>query len=124
MFKQAQEAMRRLDARHNHPSDHRTDQAAAALTAQSYLEGLRQIKRIEAATDGSRLVAIDDTLGPVLRKLADLPTMEALDAPIAQSTQAYEQAVRQSEQQALERAMQQNLQQQHQTPDSDRAMAR
>jgi hypothetical protein len=59
-------------------------------------------------------VAIDDTLGPVLRKLADLPTMEALNAPIAQSTQAYAQAVRQSEQQALERAMQQDLAQQQQ----------
>jgi len=110
MFKQAQEAMRKLDAQQKRTPDHRSDQAAAAITAQAYKDGLRQINGIAPATDGSRLFAIDGTPGSVLSKLSSVPTMTALDTPIVQSTQAYEMAVQQSQQQALERTMRQDLQ--------------
>ncbi|MBS0454703.1 MAG: hypothetical protein JSS14_25685, partial [Proteobacteria bacterium] len=109
MFKQAQDPMRQLDAQHNRAPDHRTDQAAAAITAQAYKDGLRQINGVMPNADGSRLFAIDGTPGSVLSKVSNVPTVQALDTPVEQSTQTYEQAAERNQQQALERTMQQEL---------------
>lgn len=108
LFKQALAAVHEMDRSHRRPSDAASENLAAALTVAARREGLARIDVVAPSTDAaaSRMFAAQDP-GRWNRKLAEVPTLEAMATSIAQSSQAWPQAVAQQAQAAEQQAIQQ-----------------
>jgi len=74
------------------------------------------IDHVVLSTDASKVFAVQGALDSALKRVANVPTVEALNTPIAHSTRAWEQASEQSHQQAQDRALEQQHAIQRQAP--------
>ncbi len=93
LFKQAQTGMQAIDAKFGRTPDHLTDNAAGfvALTAQS--AGMTRIDAMElAGAKGEKIVAAQGALGSAQSKVIDVSTLDALNTPLSQSSQAFAEA--------------------------------
>jgi hypothetical protein len=110
LYKQAKSALQEIDAQFGRKSDQLTDNAAAAIAVAALRGGLTRIDHMTlGGNDNSTIFAIQGEPGAALSKFVDVPTVESMHTPVAQSSQAF--TVVQQVQQAQQQAPQQNNQQ-------------
>lgn len=97
LFKQAQAGVHQMDAKVGRTPDGRSDNLAASLAAAARNDGLKRIDHVVLSTDGSKVFAVQGALDSPLKKISNVPTIEALDMPIAQSTASLGSALRQQD---------------------------
>ena len=103
LFKQAQAGVHRLDAEHGRTPDVRSDQLAAALVVAARKSGMERIDDVLLGREARDVFVMQGTPDSARMRLAKVPTVEALNTPIAQSTQVLEELTRhQAPQQALD----------------------
>jgi len=88
LYEQARAAVHRLDAQHQRTPDQQSDNLAAALTVAAKQEGLRSIDHVVLSDDASRAYAVAGDTGSPHKRIADVPTAQAVNTPIAQSAEA------------------------------------
>ena len=89
LFKQAQAGMQAIDAKYGRPSDHQTDNAAGHVAVKAQCAGMKCIDHLElGGTSGDKIIAVQGKLGSGLSKVISVDTVEALNTPLAQSSQA------------------------------------
>ncbi|MDP9933665.1 XVIPCD domain-containing protein [Variovorax paradoxus] len=111
VFKQAKSALEKIDAQFGRKSDQLTDNAAAAITVAALRGGLTRIDHMTlGGNDNSTIFAIQGKPGAALSKIVDVPTVESMHTPVAQSSQAFT-VVQQTQQQAPQQNNQQAAQQ-------------
>jgi len=95
LFKQALGAVHRLYAEHGSKPDQRSEQLAAALVVAARSQGMNRIDHADLSTDNAKVFLVQGALNSPFKQIASVPTMESLDTPIAQSTQALDQVAKQ-----------------------------
>ncbi|MDL9998457.1 hypothetical protein QTI24_07595 [Variovorax sp. J22P240] len=88
LFKQAQAGVHTIDAQNGRPSDERSHSLAAALVVAARRDGLSRIDHVALSTDASKVFAVQGALDSPLKQITSVPTVKALNTPIAQSDQA------------------------------------
>ena len=94
LYQQARNAVHRLDAQHQRTPDTRSDQLAAALTVAARREGIQRIDQVLLSDDASRVFAVQNHLS-AFGRLAVVPTLEALNTPVAQSSATWQRMMQQ-----------------------------
>ena len=93
LFEQTRDAVYRLDVQRNRTPDQRSDNLAAALVVAARSEGLREVNHVILNDDASRAFAVQGDLNSPFKQTAQVQTAQALNASVAQSSQAWQQAV-------------------------------
>ncbi|MDQ0571707.1 hypothetical protein QFZ42_003541 [Variovorax paradoxus] len=89
LFKQAQAGMQAIDAKYGRNSDHQTDNAAGHVALKVQCAGMQCIDHLVlGGTSGDKIIAVQGKLGSGLSKVVSVDTVEALNTPLAQSSQA------------------------------------
>jgi putative chitinase len=110
LYKQAKSGLEKIDAEFGRKPDQLTDNAAAAIAVAALRGGLTRIDHMTlGGNDNSTIFAIQGKPGAALSKFVDVPTVESMHTPVAQSSQAF--TVGQQAQQTQQQAPQQNSQQ-------------
>jgi hypothetical protein len=94
LFKQAQAGVHRLDAELGRTPDASSDNLAAALVVAARREGVSRIDGVVLNNDASKAFAVQGSPRSPLMKFASVSTVEAINTPIAQSTQALAEVIR------------------------------
>lgn len=91
MFKQALAGVQLLDSEKGRTPDVNSDRLAAALVVAARRDGITRIDSVVLSDDATRAFAVQGAPRSPAMRLASVPTVEAINTPIAQSTQALEQ---------------------------------
>ena len=91
LYRQARDAVHRLDAEHGREPDQRSENLAAALTVEAHRHGIRRITDIQLNNDASLAYVWDNSILGFTRT-ASVPVMEAIHTPLEQSSAAWAQA--------------------------------
>ncbi|MGC1548012.1 MAG: XVIPCD domain-containing protein [Rhodanobacter sp.] len=125
MYLQARTGVHKLDAEQQRTYDQRSDQLAAALVVAAVAKGLDRIDKVQLTIDADHVFALKSNKllwGP---SMAGVPTVQALNTPIEQSSKAWEQAMQAKAQEAVLQHQQQAQQtQQPLTPQHSQGMSR
>ncbi|MDL9998455.1 peptidoglycan-binding protein [Variovorax sp. J22P240] len=113
LFKQAQRGVHEMDAKAGRTPDQRSDNLAAALVVAARSDGMSRIDHVSLGTDASKVFAVQGALNSPFKQITSVPTVESLNTPVAQSTQAWDRAMQQATSQRLEQHASQPT---HQTP--------
>jgi hypothetical protein len=89
LYRQARDAIHRLDAEHDREPDQRSENLAAALTIEAHRQGMRRITDVQLNNDASHAYVQDSILG--FPRIASVPVMEAIRTPLEQSSAAWTQ---------------------------------
>lgn len=92
LFKQAQTGMQAIDARFGRASDHQTDNAAGFLAVKAHGAGMARLDVMDLNDHGDKIIAMQGQPGTAQSKVVDVPTVVALNTPLAQSSQAFIEA--------------------------------
>lgn len=93
LFKQAHTALQKIDAQFGRKPDQLTDNAAATVAVAAQRAGLTRIDHLElGGLDNSKMFAVQGKLGTVHLKVVDVPTVDAMHTPVAQSAKAFAEA--------------------------------
>lgn len=90
MYEQALAGVHKLDAAIGRTPDQHSAQLAAAITAEAINKGLTRIDAVAMSSDGTKTFAADNS--SAIQKIADVPTLQALNTPMKQSNAAAETA--------------------------------
>jgi len=85
MFKQALDAVHRLDAQHQRPSGPESGQLAGSLAVKARQEGLQRIDHAVLSEDASRTYAVQGDLRSPLKRVAEVDTAQGINTPLEQS---------------------------------------
>lgn len=88
LFRQTQDAVRRLDAQHGRVPDGQSDRVAGALVVVAKEQGLSQVDHVVMNDDASRVYAVQGDLNSPLKRIAQMSTAEALATPMEMSSDA------------------------------------
>ena len=91
LYRQARDAVHRLDAEHGREPDQRSENLAAALTIEAHRQGILRINAVQLNNDAS-LASIRDNSILRFPRTASVPVMEAIHTPLEQSSAAWAQA--------------------------------
>lgn len=91
LFRQAREAVHRLDAEHKREPDQRSENLAAALTVAARHQGMQRIDQVALSVDASRVYAVQGEPQLPNKQVAEVATQQATATSIEQSTQALAQ---------------------------------
>ncbi|WP_409350669.1 XVIPCD domain-containing protein [Variovorax sp. Sphag1AA] len=94
-----------LDAEVGRTPDQSSVQLACALVVIARSNGLDRIDQVALGTDASRVFIVQGASDSPRKRIANVPTIEALNTPIEQSSHAWTQTFEQSQQQDHERAI-------------------
>ena len=97
IFRQAQSAVRQLDAQHQRMPDQRSDNLAAALVVGARRAGLEQIDQAVLSEDKSRTYAVQGDPQSPSRRFAEVPTQSAANTSVEQSSAAWAEVARQAQ---------------------------
>lgn len=107
LYKQALDAVHRLDAAHQREPNHQSGQLAGSLAARAREEGLQRIDHAVLSDDAKRTYAVQGDLNSPFKRTAEVDTAQAVNTPLEKSTATLEQAAA---------AQTQNQQQKQQQP--------
>ena len=97
MFKQAQTQVYALDAQHGRTPDQRSENLAGAVTTAALAGGIRRIDFVlPDIKDGSTMFVAENT--SPLKTIAQVPTVQAMNTPLEQSSTQYLQVAQQQAQ--------------------------
>lgn len=94
LFKQAQTGMQAIDARFGRASDLQTDNAAGFMAVRAHGAGLTRIDVMDLNDNGEKIIAVQGQPGTAQSKVVGVPTVQALNTPLAESSQAFVDAQR------------------------------
>ncbi|NID13965.1 XVIPCD domain-containing protein [Luteibacter yeojuensis] len=109
LFRQAQDAVHRLDAEHSRKPDQHSENLAAALTVAARHQGMQRIDHVALSTDAARTYAVQGDPQSPHKQVAEVVTQQATATSVEQSTQALAKHAAQAthEQQQTQQASQQ-----------------
>lgn len=116
MYRQALGAVHRLDAEHQRASDQHSANLAGALVVAARREGMSRIDHVALSDDGSRSFAVQGDLNSPLKRIAEVPTAEAVSTSLGKSTAALDQAAQARPAGQAQAAHQQEAQRQTDAP--------
>ncbi|KAG9613020.1 hypothetical protein KCV01_g1482, partial [Aureobasidium melanogenum] len=93
LFKQAQDAVHKLDQDHQRKPDERSDNLAAALAVEAHKKGMTRIDHVTLSEDAKRSYAVQGELHSPHKQVADVSTDKAVKTTMEQSTEALAQHV-------------------------------
>lgn len=113
LFRQAQDAVHRLDAQHNRKPDHHSENLAAALTVAARQQGMHRIDHAALSADATRAYVMQGDPQSPHKQVAEVATQQATTTSVEQSTQALARHTAQAghEQQQSQQASQQQASQ-------------
>lgn len=115
LYTRALAGMQAIDAKYGRASNHQTEQAAGLVAANAYKAGMTRIDHMElGGPSGDKIIAVQGQAGTAHSKVINVSTVQALNTPIEQSTQAVN-AAQASQQQAV-RQQQPDMSQQQSAP--------
>ncbi len=94
LYKQALDAVHRLDAAHQRVPNHQSGQLAGSLAVRAREDGLQRIDHAVLSDDAKRAYAVQGDLNSPFKRVADVDTAQAVNTPLEKSTAALEQATR------------------------------
>lgn len=100
MYRQAYTGVESLNAKHGVAASDRDKDFAASIAAGAKAQGLDRVDHVLLSDDGSKTFAVQGNLQSVHgldRKIADLQTVDALNTPLAQSSNTWSQHAVQAE---------------------------
>ena len=90
LYKQALDAVQKLDAEHQRPSGEHSQNLAAALTDAARRDGLTQIDHVMLSEDKTHTYAVQGDVDSPFKKVAGVDTAQAAATPVKESTAALE----------------------------------
>lgn len=114
VYRDALSAVQHLDAQQGRVSDQHSANLAAALTVAAREHGLSQINHVVLSDDASRAYAVQGDLNSPFKQYTDVNVAQAVNTPIAQSSNAWHQAAQ--HQPATNTQQQQAPTQHHEAP--------
>lgn len=100
LFKQAQDAVHRLDAEHNRAPDSGSDRFAAALTVAARKESMERVDKVVLSPDSSQAYAIEGEVASPLKKVARVDTSHAVATSIEVSSDNWQELAHHRQQSA------------------------
>ena len=100
MYRQAYTGVESLNAKHGVAPSEQDKDFAASIAAGAKAQGLDRVDHVLLSDDGSKTFAVQGNLQSIHgldRKIADLQTVEALNTPLAQSSNTWNQHAVQAE---------------------------
>ena len=91
LYKQALDAVHRLDAAHQREPNHLSGQLAGSLTVRAREEGLQRIDHAVLSEDAKRTYAVQGDLSSPFKRVAEVDTAQAVNTPLEKSSAALEQ---------------------------------
>ena len=91
LYEQALAGVHKLDAQHGRSSDERSERLAAALTTAARTHGMSSIDHVVTDKEASHVYAIQGQLNSPLKQVTSVSTLKALETPVVQSSQQWEQ---------------------------------
>lgn len=92
MFQQSLQGVRQLNAEHHIAPSERDTRFAGALTAAAMKDGLSRIDKVVLGTDAQYAFAAQGEPTSASWKIAQIPTVKAINTPIEQSSKQWEKA--------------------------------
>ena len=117
MFKQALDAVHRLDAQQQRQPTVESGQLAGSLAVKARQEGLQRVDHAVLSDDAARTYAVQGDLNSPHKRIAEVPTVQAAHTPLEKSSAQWEQV---AAPQAQGHAQQQDQQQMQQPPGPSR----
>lgn len=117
MFKQALDAVHRLDAQQQRQPTVESGQLAGSLAVKAKQEGLQRVDHAVLSDDAARTYAVQGDLNSPHKRIAEVPTAQAAHTPLEKSSAQWEQV---TATQVQGQAQQQNQQQTQQPPGPSR----
>jgi hypothetical protein len=98
LYMQSRDAVHRLDAQQGRVPDVQSDQFAASAAVAARANGMTRVDHVALSDDASRAYAVQGALNSPHKQVAEMQTVQAVNAPIEQSsrdwaTMAQQQAV-------------------------------
>ncbi|MGR0116462.1 XVIPCD domain-containing protein [Ralstonia pseudosolanacearum] len=112
LYQQAYAGVAKLNAQHQVPPSDRDKDFAASLAVNAKAQGLDRIDHVLLSPDGNQAFAVQVNLTSphdMNRQIASLPTMEALNTPLSQSSASWSEATEQGSRVQSETQAQQSL---------------
>lgn len=122
LYLQARDGVYKLDAEQHRTPDQRSHQLAAALTVAAHEKGLDRIDGVYLNMDASHVVGYQEGRTHSFDAFVGVPTIEALNTPIEQSSKTWEQNLQQRHLQQAQ--VQHVVQQQYPTKQASHGFAR
>lgn len=117
LYRQALDAVHKVDAQQRRAPDQSSDNLAAALVVAARRDGLSQVNHVVLSDDKSRAFAVQGELNSPFKQTAQVQTVQATQTSVAQSSQAWQQQAMQEKPQAAVTPQQQDpAQAQRQAP--------
>jgi len=119
MYQQSLSAVHRLDAQNGRTPDQHSANLAAGVTVGARAYGMNRVDHVVLSDDGSKAFAVQGDLRSPAKQVANgVDTAQAVNTPMAQHTQIWQQNVQQvqHEQQVQQQIQQQSLQMNSQIP--------
>ena len=91
MFKQARDAVHRLDAEYQRAPDHKSENLAGSLTVAARTEGLDRIDKVILSPNGERTYAIQGDIASPLKKIAMVDTEKSVETSIQASSSKWQE---------------------------------
>jgi putative chitinase len=88
LFRQARDAVHRLDTEHKREPDQHSENLAAALTVAARHQGMQRIDHVALSTDAARTYAVQGDPQSPHKQVAEVATQQATATSVEQSTQA------------------------------------
>jgi hypothetical protein len=117
MFKQALDAVHRLDAQQQRQPTMESGQLAGSLAVKAKQDGLQRVDHAVLSDDAARTYAVQGDLNSPHKRIAEVPTAQAAHTPLEKSSAQWEQV---AATQANSQTQQQNQQQMQQPPGPSR----
>lgn len=86
MYRQALDAVHRMDVQQGRTPDQRSDNLAAALTVAARSNGMSRIDHVVLNDDASRAYAVQGDMGSPFKRHTDVNVVQAVGTPVAQSS--------------------------------------
>ncbi|WP_266157775.1 XVIPCD domain-containing protein [Dyella silvatica] len=108
LYRQTLDAVHKVDAQHHRTPDQSSDNLAAALVVAARRDGLSQVNHVVLSDDKSQAFAVQGDLNSPFKQMAQVQTAQAVQASVAQSSQAWQQATQEKPQAAQAMPLQQD----------------
>lgn len=112
LYMQSLKGIEKINAQHGIAFDQRTCNAAGTLAAAACQSGFKQIDHVALGENGNKLIAVQGAPGTAHAKVVHVPTVQAMNTPIEDSSISYVQALNKAEQAQI--ALSHQIQQPHQ----------
>ncbi|GGY17771.1 peptidoglycan-binding protein [Rhodanobacter panaciterrae] len=95
MYRQALDAVHRLDAQQGRAPDQRSDNLAAALAVAAHSNGMSRVDHVVLSDDASRAYAVQGDTNSLFKRYTDVNVGQAIGTPLAQSSGQWQHDIQQ-----------------------------